>query len=92
MVGYGNQGRSWALNLRDSGCEPIICVRGDDTRDQGDSDGPAKDAGAASPWRWHRFHGPSDDGLALPLATPAAPRRRACDHRPCDLAAMETRP
>lgn len=39
VVGYGNQGRSWALNLRDSGCEPVVCVRQDATREQADSDG-----------------------------------------------------
>ena len=36
VVGYGNQGRSWALNLRDSGCAPIVCVRRDETREQAD--------------------------------------------------------
>ena len=36
VVGYGNQGRSWALNLRDSGCAPVMCVRRDDTREQAD--------------------------------------------------------
>jgi ketol-acid reductoisomerase len=39
VVGYGNQGRSWALNLRDSGCKPYICVRHDATRDQAEADG-----------------------------------------------------
>src|SRR5260370_38012017 len=39
VVGYGNQGRSWALNLRDSGCEPIVCVRRDATREQAVTDG-----------------------------------------------------
>jgi ketol-acid reductoisomerase len=39
VVGYGNQGRSWALNLRDSGCQPIICVRADETRDRAAADG-----------------------------------------------------
>jgi ketol-acid reductoisomerase len=39
VVGYGNQGRSWALNLRDSGCEPIICVRADETRQRAVDDG-----------------------------------------------------
>jgi ketol-acid reductoisomerase len=32
VVGYGNQGRSWALNLRDSGAEPLVCVRNDESR------------------------------------------------------------
>ncbi len=32
VVGYGNQGRSWALNLRDSGVDVRVCVRADDSR------------------------------------------------------------
>ncbi|HXX91234.1 MAG TPA: hypothetical protein VEI83_13530 [Acidimicrobiales bacterium] len=39
VVGYGNQGRSWALNLRDSGIEPIVCVRPDATRERARADG-----------------------------------------------------
>jgi ketol-acid reductoisomerase len=39
VVGYGNQGRSWALNLRDSGYEPVVCVRRDETRERAESDG-----------------------------------------------------
>lgn len=39
VVGYGNQGRSWALNLRDSGCAPMVCVRHDETRDRAEADG-----------------------------------------------------
>jgi ketol-acid reductoisomerase len=39
VVGYGNQGRSWALNLRDSGCAPTVCVRRDATREQAEVDG-----------------------------------------------------
>ena len=39
VVGYGNQGRSWALNLRDSGCQPVVCVRRDVTREQAVDDG-----------------------------------------------------
>jgi ketol-acid reductoisomerase len=39
VVGYGNQGRSWALNLRDSGLDPVVCVRRDATREQAESDG-----------------------------------------------------
>jgi ketol-acid reductoisomerase len=39
VVGYGNQGRSWALNLRDSGCKPLVCVRRDETREQAEADG-----------------------------------------------------
>jgi ketol-acid reductoisomerase len=39
IVGYGNQGRSWALNLRDSGCDVRVCVRADATREQARADG-----------------------------------------------------
>ena len=39
VVGYGNQGRSWALNLRDSGLNPKVCVRNDDSRAQAEKDG-----------------------------------------------------
>lgn len=39
VVGYGNQGRSWALNLRDSGYEPVVCVRADASREQAATDG-----------------------------------------------------
>lgn len=39
VVGYGNQGRSWALNLRDSGLHPLVCVRADDTRSRAEADG-----------------------------------------------------
>jgi ketol-acid reductoisomerase len=51
VVGYGNQGRPWALNLRDSGLDPRVCVRNDETREQAEKDGFAtggiKDAEAA---------------------------------------------
>jgi ketol-acid reductoisomerase len=48
VVGYGNQGRSWALNLRDSGVDVQVCVRADATRDQAEADGfAAGDVGAA---------------------------------------------
>ncbi|MGI9601976.1 MAG: ketol-acid reductoisomerase [Acidimicrobiales bacterium] len=39
VVGYGNQGRSWALNLRDSGLDPRVCVRADASRDLARTDG-----------------------------------------------------
>jgi len=39
VVGYGNQGRSWALNLRDSGYQPRVCVRADATREKAVQDG-----------------------------------------------------
>jgi ketol-acid reductoisomerase len=49
VVGYGNQGRSWALNLRDSGCAPQVCVRRDATREQAVDDGfDASDLDAAN--------------------------------------------
>ena len=39
VIGYGNQGRPWALNLRDSGLDPKVCVRNDATRAQAEADG-----------------------------------------------------
>jgi ketol-acid reductoisomerase len=39
VVGYGNQGRSWALNLRDSGLQPTVCVRRDETAARAGADG-----------------------------------------------------
>jgi len=39
VVGYGNQGRSWALNLRDSGFDVRVCVRADASREQAAADG-----------------------------------------------------
>lgn len=49
VVGYGNQGRSWALNLRDSGLTPQVCVRNDDSRAQAIDEGfDATDIEAAS--------------------------------------------
>jgi len=39
VVGYGNQGRSWALNMRDSGLNVSVCVRADASRDQAREDG-----------------------------------------------------
>ncbi len=39
VVGYGNQGRSWALNLRDSGLAPRVCVRADASREEAHEDG-----------------------------------------------------
>ena len=48
VVGYGNQGRSWALNLRDSGLAVTVCVRADATRDTAVRDGfDAQDLSAA---------------------------------------------
>jgi ketol-acid reductoisomerase len=49
VVGYGNQGRSWALNLRDSGLDPTVCVRADASREQAEREGFAvADLDAAS--------------------------------------------
>ena len=39
VVGYGNQGRPWALNLRDSGLAVSVHVRADESRDQAIADG-----------------------------------------------------
>ena len=39
VVGYGNQGRSWALNLRDSGLNVVVCVRADESRRRAQDDG-----------------------------------------------------
>jgi ketol-acid reductoisomerase len=39
VVGYGNQGRSWAMNLRDSGFEVMVCVRRDESREQAEAEG-----------------------------------------------------
>jgi ketol-acid reductoisomerase len=39
VIGYGNQGRSWALNLRDSGVDVAVCVRADPSRDAAGADG-----------------------------------------------------
>ena len=39
VVGYGNQGRPWALNLRDSGVDVTVCVRADETRERATADG-----------------------------------------------------
>ena len=39
VVGYGNQGRSWALNLRDAGLDPTVCVRADESRARAEHEG-----------------------------------------------------
>ena len=39
VIGYGNQGRAQALNLRDSGIDVIIGNRGDDYRERAANDG-----------------------------------------------------
>ncbi|MFL6238197.1 MAG: hypothetical protein ACJ735_01710 [Actinomycetes bacterium] len=51
VVGYGNQGRSWALNLRDSGLDVHVFARADASRQQAEHDGFAvgdiRDGGSA---------------------------------------------
>lgn len=39
VVGYGNQGKSWALNLRDSGLDVSVHARADESREQASADG-----------------------------------------------------
>jgi ketol-acid reductoisomerase len=72
VVGYGNQGRSWALNLRDSGCDVRVCVRADATRAQAEADGfAAEDLAAASAAPVACLLVPDDAIPALPLSRPA---------------------
>ena len=72
VVGYGNQGRSWALNLRDSGCDVRVCVRADATRVQAEADGfAAADLEAASEAPIACLLVPDDTIPALPLTRPA---------------------
>jgi ketol-acid reductoisomerase len=75
VVGYGNQGRSWALNLRDSGCRPVVCVRRDETREQAVDDGfDAHDVESASDADIICILVPDD---VVPLL-PVQPRSEAC--------------
>ena len=75
VVGYGNQGRSWALNLRDSGCKPLVCVRRDDTREQAETDGfEAHDVEGANDADVICILVPDD---VIPLL-PLAPRADSC--------------
>jgi ketol-acid reductoisomerase len=39
VIGYGNQGRAQALNLRDSGLDVVVGVRADETREQAVNEG-----------------------------------------------------
>ena len=49
VVGYGNQGRCWALNFRDSGCKVSVHVRADSSQQQARKDGfDAADIASAS--------------------------------------------
>jgi ketol-acid reductoisomerase len=75
VVGYGNQGRSWALNLRDSGLDVVACVRKDSTREQAERDGfPAHDVEHANTADVVCVLVPDDVVPSLPLA----PRADAC--------------
>ena len=72
VVGYGNQGRSWAQNLRDSGFDVRVCVRADATRDQAAADGFAPvDLEAASDADVVCVLVPDDVIPSLPLRRPA---------------------
>jgi len=72
VVGYGNQGRSWALNLRDSGLAPKVCVRADASREVAERDGfEAADIGAASGADVVCVLVPDDVIPKLPLERPA---------------------
>jgi ketol-acid reductoisomerase len=69
VVGYGNQGRPWALNLRDAGLDVTVCVRADDSRRQAEADGfPAQDVSAASGADVICILVPDDAIPTLPLA------------------------
>jgi len=69
VVGYGNQGRSWALNLRDSGCDVSVCARADASREQAKSEGfPVGDVAAANDADVICVLVPDDVIPALPLA------------------------
>jgi ketol-acid reductoisomerase len=72
VVGYGNQGRSWALNLRDSGLDVQVCVRADATREQAATDGFAtSEVAAASDADVVCVLVPDDVIPSLPLQRPA---------------------
>ncbi|HZR83687.1 MAG TPA: ketol-acid reductoisomerase [Candidatus Binatia bacterium] len=69
VVGYGNQGRSWALNLRDSGVDVSVCVRRDETRDRAEADGFAtRDLAAANDCHVLCVLVPDDVIPSLPIA------------------------
>ena len=75
VVGYGNQGRSWALNLRDSGFAPKVCVRRDQSREEAVADGfEAADLEAANDASVICVLVPDDVISLLPLR----PRPDAC--------------
>jgi ketol-acid reductoisomerase len=69
VVGYGNQGRPWALNLRDSGLDVTVCVRADETRERATADGFATaDLDAASEFDVLCILIPDDIIPSLPIA------------------------
>jgi len=71
VVGYGNQGRSWALNLRDSGADVRVCVRADETRERARDDGfEVGDVAEASQARIACVLVPDDAIPGLPLERP----------------------
>lgn len=71
VVGYGNQGRSWALNLRDSGVDVQVCVRADASRAQAVADGfAAGDVEAASDAAVACILVPDDVIPSLPITRP----------------------
>lgn len=68
LVGYGNQGRSWALNLRDSGYSVQVCARADESRERAASEGfPTADIEAASESSIVCILIPDDAIASLPL-------------------------
>ena len=72
VVGYGNQGRSWARNLRDSGFDVQVCVRADASREQAATDGFAPvDLEAAGDADVVCVLVPDDVIPSLPLRRPA---------------------
>jgi ketol-acid reductoisomerase len=72
VVGYGNQGRSWALNMRDSGLDVSVCVRADVTRQRAEEDGFAtKDVEKANEADVICILVPDDVIPSLPLRPPA---------------------
>lgn len=75
VVGYGNQGRPWALNLRDAGHDVTVCVRADATREAAEADGfTAADLEASSEADVICVLIPDDAIPGLPLA----PKPDAC--------------
>ncbi len=71
VIGYGNQGRPWALNLRDSGFTVDVCVRQDASRAQARADGfTVADLDAASAAPIVCVLVPDDAIPSLPLVRP----------------------